>query len=215
MLSSRSAAAWVVVLIAAIGLPAIGPSSDDAGWQVLERARRDLGRSGALSAQFTQTYTPAGFSSGDSESGTLALRLPDCLRWDYDEPFPKSFLLCGTSAYSWNPGETSGRYQQIDPASEPGLDLLLLATDELKNRYRAELLERPDDETAVRLEPVVPEAVGLVEAILVLSAAEGRLGRLRYRDLDGNLTVFQLSGYEPLADSNRFEPPDELRWQED
>lgn len=200
---------------AALGalLPLSAWAADDRPWEVLERSRQELVESGALAASFTQVYTPAGFSAGDSESGSLALRLPDCLRWDYDEPFPKSFLLCEATAYSWNPGDASGRSQAIDPTREPGLDLLLLATEDLKQRYRARLLERPDGETAVHLEPLAPDEAGLVEAILVLSGPEGRLGRLRYEDLDGNVTEFLLSDYHRLDDRNRFVPPSEITWQ--
>ena len=81
-------------------------------WKVLQGVRQSLVDSGPTAAAFTQTYIPAGFSSGDSESGRLALALPDCLRWDYQDPYPKGFLLCGGVAHGF--GEGAVRLEGLD-----------------------------------------------------------------------------------------------------
>ena len=41
----------------------------------------------SLQASFTETYTGAGISR--TESGTLLLKKPGRMRWDYDQPRPK------------------------------------------------------------------------------------------------------------------------------
>ncbi|HZD33326.1 MAG TPA: outer membrane lipoprotein carrier protein LolA, partial [Candidatus Angelobacter sp.] len=43
-----------------------------------------------LQAQFAETYSGAGMKR--SESGTLELKKPGRMRWDYNEPRPKMFL---------------------------------------------------------------------------------------------------------------------------
>ena len=58
----------------------------------------------------------------------MALHLPDCLRWDYGEPYPKSFILCGNVIHYWNGGETEGHVEEIEAKREPGLDLLLVVS---------------------------------------------------------------------------------------
>ena len=50
-----------------------------------------------LEAQFTETYTGAGMSR--TESGTLLMKRPGRMRWDYDQPRPKLFLTDGSTAW--------------------------------------------------------------------------------------------------------------------
>src|SRR4030095_1478731 len=95
-------------------------------WAVLKNVRQSLVEAGPSGASFAQTFIASGFSSGDKESGRIALALPDCMRWDYLSPFPKSFLLCGGTVHAWNEGDQTGRRYRVDRKNEPGLDLLLL-----------------------------------------------------------------------------------------
>jgi outer membrane lipoprotein-sorting protein len=198
----------IAVLAGALGGPA-GAAEDP--WSHLERVRQRLVASGPVGADFVQDYLPAGFSSGERESGTMALALPDCLRWDYEIPYPKSFLLCGDTVYAWNPGEESGRRYQVDPAEEPGLDLLRLGVDGLKSRYEAEVVTAANGSVEVRLTPKASNGL-LTEASLVFDEDEERPIALSYTDREGNRTRFQFSGYRPLGRTGDFTPPEELRW---
>ena len=188
------------------------PAGKDA-WPRIESLRRALAESGAQAARFTQTYVPKGFSSGESESGTLYLALPDCLRWDYDEPYPKSFLLCGQDVYAWNRGEASGRRSRVDARQEAGLDLLLLSVDELRSRYSANAGSAPGE---ISLVPLKAPASAPAQASLVLDASGKRLSGLAYRDREGNLTRFALTDYRPRAAAEKdvFQPPGGISWQD-
>ncbi len=188
------------------------PASAD-GWDALRALRARL-ESQTQAADFVQEYVPAGFSSGDRETGRLTLALPGCLRWDYDEPFPKSYLLCAERVWTWNPGESSGRTFEIDAQEERGLDLLRLGVERLAERYTAELVGDPGA-TAIRLEPLGP-AAEISVATLTLSADGGGLAELSYRDVEGNTTRFEFSGQRPLAAAAAdLSPPGELTWIED
>lgn len=205
-----------LLLCVGLALPAVA-AGDDAPpdpWQTLDGLRRALVDAGPTGYDFVQTYVPAGFSSGESEGGTVALALPGCLRWDYAEPYAKSFLLCGDTAWAWNRGETSGRRQMVDREEEPGLDLLLLAVDELRQRYEARG-ERGDDGTLlVHLQPLEPLET-LSDATLRLAPDGERLLSLSYRDREGNATRFRLSDPRPLdGTGDRFEPPEDVVWQQ-
>src|SRR5688572_24784344 len=101
-----------LALLGALALPLAAAANDP--WEVLEGARRSLVEAGPTGASFNQTYVPAGFTSGERESGQLAFALPDCLRWDYLDPFPKSFLLCGGVAHQWNPEDGTGQRFEVD-----------------------------------------------------------------------------------------------------
>jgi len=181
-------------------------------WALLAGVRSSLAAAGPTAASFVQTYLPAGFSSGEKESGELALDLPDCMRWDYKDPFPKSFLVCGGVVHAWNEQDKTGRRYRVDRKNEPGLDLLLLGVPELKERYRAESVSSAG---AVEITLTAKEAKGdLTDATVAVDPAKKRVVRLAYHDREGNLTRFEITGYQPLARQGRFSPPAGIHWSE-
>jgi len=158
-----------------------------------------------LVAGFAQTFRPAGFAQGEKESGALYLALPDCLRWEYQVPEAKSFLICGPDLYAWIEGDPSGRHTVIEPRDEPGLDLLLLSIDELRRRYDISA-------TGDSLELRPREAQNAIRrARFDLVAGGSRLSALEYEDLEGNLTRFDLTAWKPLTDRTHFDPPP-IQW---
>jgi hypothetical protein len=180
---------------------------------VLKGVRQSLVEAGPTQAVFTQTYIPAGFTSGEKESGQIALALPDCLRWDYQDPYPKGFLLCGGVAHSWNSQDKTGRRYRVDRKNEPGLDLLLLGVDDLKNRYRATSAPAADGRVEVRLSPK-GKLEELTDAAFLVDTASDRVVAVSYHDREGNLTRFEITGYRNLPNQAQFSPPSGIRWEE-
>ena len=182
-------------------------------WGLLQGVRSSLADAGPTAATFVQTYIPAGFNSGEKESGSLALNLPDCMRWDYKDPFPKSFLVCGGNVNAWNEQDKTGRRYRVDRKNEPGLDLLLLGVGELKERYKAESAAADGGLFDVSLTP--KEKIGsLGDATLTVDPKQKRVVRIAYHDREGNLTRFEIAGYGPLARQGRFSPPAGIRWED-
>lgn len=190
-------------------------------WDVLAEVRDQLRDTSPLEASFTQTFVPGGFSTGDTESGALYVDLPRCLRFEYREPFPKDFLLCGDWVYTWNPGEPSGRRFLVNDSESEGIDLLRLEVDSLKTRYRAELGTDAAKRTVIRLIPKDGAAdirkasveIGRIEDS-AQSPGTGRLLALTYEDRSGNQTRFEIADYRKLATRTDFETP-ALDWLED
>lgn len=183
-------------------------------WQTLADLRTNLIEAGPTRAEFTQTYVPAGFSGGERESGAMSFDLPDCMRWDYTEPYAKTFLLCGDRAHYWNEEDRSGRRYDVDRQEEPGLDLLMLSVDTLRERYDATAEPQGDGRVRVTLEPLT-DVGSLAEATLTVAAGGDRLSQLSYRDREGNLTRFSLAEPTPLADPDDvFLAPGDVRWQD-
>jgi len=216
-----SAASFGLALVAG---PLTAAERSPSAWSLIESVRASLAADGRLQADFTQTYTPAGFSTGESENGRLSLALPDCLRWDYTGLEAKSFLLCGRDAYSWNAGDTEGRHQRVESRDEPGLDLLLLPLDHLRQRYDAAVTPGADGPT-IKLTPRADAGVSgtpskgaggrsPLGAQLELDTTGKRLRSLSYTDRDHNATRFAISGYRLLTDGSLFTPP-ALQWRED
>ena len=213
-------AALLLVLLAVLPAGAATPATpaapadpvknDDATWQSIETFRKNLAKRSPFTASFVQTYLPEGFSTGEKEAGRMFLHLPDCLRWDYGEPYPKSFILCGDVIHYWNGGETEGHVEQIEAKREPGLDLLLVGVDELKRRYSA-TSKKSAQGVAITLRPT-EKSEFVTEATLEVDAKLDRLLALRYVDPEGNRTEFLLSDYQAGVKTGTFNPPKGMKW---
>jgi outer membrane lipoprotein-sorting protein len=206
--------AMFVVVVVAAGVPAgrmvaaeATPSGD--AWVALTAARTELERA-AWSAEFVQTYVPAGFSSGERESGRVSLALPGALRWDYEMPYPKVFLVLADTAYTWNPGEVVGRRVVMEADERQHLALLRLDLAALAERYTA--AARTSDEGHIEVALTPKGEAEIRDAVLTLEPATHRLLALRYADLEGNATEFRLSGHRPGAEEGLFSPPAKMDW---
>lgn len=208
----------LVLVLAAMASPVRSPAQDevplsaDDPWSILERVRAELLSASPIEVTFVQTFVPNGFASGDEESGALYLDLPTCLRWQYGEPFPKDFLLCGDWVYTWNPDEASGRRFLIEDGEAEGMDLLRLEIEGLRQKYRATVKDA--NGTEVVLEPL-SDAAEIRQAAFVLGEDGFKITELSYEDQAGNRTAFSLSEYRPVSSVRPFEPPDNLEWIED
>lgn len=198
--------------LVALALASMPAGATDSPWQALDQLRATFARTGPQTARFTQTFLPAGFEDGETETGTLAISLPDCLRWDYGEPFPKTFLLCQDTVYYWNPGEVRGHRYPVQNEEAPGLDFFLLTTDNLRLRYNA-TAERIADGLHVHLAPIRPTD-DVVSLEVLLDVGGERVLRLAYEDAEGNNTRFELTDYRSGVQPGIFEPPAGIEWEE-
>lgn len=207
-----------------LGLATGGFAQDAEAWQRLAEVRSGLAAASPLATDFVQRYTPAGFSVADEESGVLAMRLAaagaegsaECVRWDYAEPFPKGFLLCDRVAWTWNPGEESGRRHVVASSDTFGLDLLRLSVDQLRASYSATLVASGDDRARIELVPTGAAAAAAIrDATLEIDVDERRLLALSYHDVEGNLTRFELGDYRAVDQPAAvFTPPEGVVWLE-
>lgn len=205
-------ASFLSVLISgSLAVPVAAQETVDP-WAVLAAARNALVAASPLEAEFLQTFTPAGFSTGDTEGGRLYLALPDCLRWDYRDPFPRSYLICDGIVHIWSPGDSEGRRLHVDRTEEPGLDLLLLSVEALQQRYRATLGPTGEGDFEVVLLPTGSGA-SFSEAAIVIEPSTSRPRVIRYVDQEGNASRFDLSSYAPDGDEGRFVAPP-ITWQD-
>lgn len=210
--TSQTPIPWFLLALALFA-PPVGAADEPEPWAVLEAARESLHR-GPQVAEFAQTYVPAGFSSGDTETGRLRFELPRCLEWDYEAPERKGFLLCGDSVWAWTEEDNAGRHYVIDPEEEPGLDLLLLDVEVLRERYRARVEDGGDGRWRILLVPHEAEGSSY-EAALTIETGTGRPVELAYVDGEGNSTRFDLSDYRPSDGAGPLAPPGGIEWVEE
>src|SRR3954469_5155163 len=108
----------------------VAPSVDKVSDE-LDRHYNDLR---SLRAQFTETYRGAGITR--SESGTLWLRRPGKMRWEYTAPREKLFVSDGKTAYFYVPGERQARKAPIEKLDDLRSPLrYLLGKTKLKKEF--------------------------------------------------------------------------------
>jgi outer membrane lipoprotein-sorting protein len=202
---------WLgVAVVMAPGLSVAEVAPD--AWAVLTRARAELERA-AWTADFVQTYLPAGFASGERESGQVSLALPGALRWDYEVPYPKVFLVLADTAYTWNPGEVVGRRVVMADDERQHLALLQLDLAALAGRYTAAARTTADGALEIALTPTGDAEIR--DAVLTFEPRDYRLLALRYADLEGNATEFLLSAHRVATADGLFSTPAGVDWLED
>ncbi|HKE31416.1 MAG TPA: outer membrane lipoprotein carrier protein LolA [Candidatus Angelobacter sp.] len=164
-------------------------------------------------ADFTETYKAPGISR--TESGTLWLKKPGRMRWEYHQPREKLFLTDSHTAFFYVPGENQARktpLKNLDDIRSP-LRYLLGKTKlekELEGLSLApDLSPIKSGDTVLR---GVPRAMKdrISEVILDISPTF-QIDRILIRELDGTTTDFVFSNTQenvPVQDSLfHFAPP--------
>ena len=190
------------LVAAAPQAPAIDP------WRALTELRLHLAASGALGAKFRQSYVPAGFATGDEETGRVALALPDWLDALLALPLPADFSQPWISVRM-----QQGERLHVEARDEAGLDLLLLPVEQLQERYRAVAKVAAGGAIDVELVPTDPGS-RIAQAQITFDLASQRPTALAYRDRDGNRSSFRFEAFESVGDATLFTPPSTLIWKE-
>ena len=159
-----------------------------------------------LEAQFNETYKGAGLTR--TESGTLLLKKPGRMRWDYDQPRPKLFVTDGGNAWFYVPGEQQARrtpVKQLEDYRSP-LRYLLGKT---KLEKELEGLSLASDVQPLNAGDVVLRGVpkGMQERVsqtLLEVTPEGLITRIVVEELDGSVTEFRF-----LQQKENVEIPDQ------
>jgi outer membrane lipoprotein carrier protein len=146
-----------------------------------------------LQADFVETYAGAGMSR--TESGTLLLKKPGQMRWDYAQPHPKLFVTDGHTAWFYVPGERQARrtsIKQLDDLRSP-LRYLLGKT---KLEKELDGLSLAPDQKPVNAGDIVLRGIpkGMrdrVEETLLEIAPDGLIVRIWVEELDGSQTEFR------------------------
>lgn len=189
--------------------PAISQETNDP-WTTLEGVRTSMFKAGPVAAMFSMTNVPDGSSRGESESGRVSIALPGCIRWDYQKPIRKSFLVCDGTAHYWNNEDRSGVRHRVDYDQEPAIYFFLVDIDFLKKHYSAS--GRPlagGIEISLTLKGEFDSS-----AVLFVDSESARITDVSYK-MNGSLTRWAIGKYETLGSRTLFSPPTNVRWQDE
>jgi outer membrane lipoprotein carrier protein len=166
-----------------------------------------------LQTDFIETYRGNGMER--SESGTLWLKKPGKMRWEYRSPKQKLFLSDGQNAWFYVPGDRQARktpVRKLDDLRSP-LSLLLGKTKlekELQGLSRApDLTPTTPGDTVLR---GVPKALAdRVNFVILEVTSENWIRRIVIEEIDGSSTEFVFQNPREnveIADQRfRFAPP--------
>jgi len=182
----------VVPFLAALALAA-GPAPDvHAIAQAVDERYNHLH---TLQAEFTETFRGAGTER--TESGTLWLKKPGKMRWEYRSPRGKLFLSDGKDAWFYVPGERQVRRTAVKKLDDLRSPLaFLLGKTKLEKELQG-LGLAPD------VAPLVPGDVVLrgvpksladrVSQVLLEITPEHWIGRILIEEVDGSITEYRFT----------------------
>jgi outer membrane lipoprotein carrier protein len=162
-----------------------------------------------FSAQFEQTYRGPGIVQ--VESGTLWMKKPGLMRWEYRVPETKLFISNGRDTYLYAPADRQVMVQSLGASEKLSTPLeFLLGEGNLAQSFTAswevQSYSRLEQTYLLRLVPKVTEQ-SYAYLVLEVGQKDYDLRRIVIREASGNTSEFLLSDMmlNPKVDSKRFE----------
>jgi len=189
--TKKSIALKIAVLILMVSAANAGAVPD---LQALAKAVDErYNRLRSLQAEFTEIYRGAGVDR--TESGTLWLKKPGKMRWEYRSPRDKLFLSDGKDAWFYLPGDKQARKMAVRKLEDLRSPLGFLLG---KTRLEKELqgLGFAPDETPLTKGDVVLRGVpktmaDRVNQVLLEITPDHRISRIQIEEADGSTTEYR------------------------
>jgi outer membrane lipoprotein carrier protein len=167
----------------------------------------------SLQAEFTEIYQGSGIER--TESGTLWLKKPGKMRWEYRSPEEKLFVGDGTNAWLYLPTEKQVRKSNMRKLEDLRSPLaFLLGKTKLEKElsglaFAPEIHAWKDGDSVIRGVPRGME--DRVREVLLEVTPEYQIARILIHGVDDSITEYRLSDQHEdvaLADSRfHFSPP--------
>jgi len=154
----------------------------------------------SFQAQYAEHYTGMGIDR--TETGTLLLKKPGRMRWSYDSPAGKLFVLDGKFAYFYTPGDAQAQRipaKQLDDLRSPLR--FLLGHTELEKELPG--LTIAPDGSNFTLTGVPKGMEQRIHALSLTVNTDGVIQRIRLEETDGAVTEFTFNGIHenvPVSD---------------
>jgi outer membrane lipoprotein carrier protein len=214
--------AALFLVLAAMAIPPLCAMDAKAAVRALESRYH---HATSLKAAFFERYSD-GKGGGSAESGTVYFSRPGRMRWEYESPEEKLFIVDGTNVWFYVPADRTASRAKIKDSSDWRTPLALLTgkTDFSRLCRTIELVDaatdnKPGDrplgaeDTMLRCVPrnESADADGEVSEVLIESDPEAQLVRLLVRQPGSLETEFRFANWEenlaiPEAKFH-FEPP--------
>jgi outer membrane lipoprotein carrier protein len=162
----------------------------------------------SLRAHYVEHYSGMGMDR--TEAGTLLLKKPGRMRWNYAAPVGKVFVLDGKFGWFYTPGDaqvTRVPAKQLDDLRSPLR--FLLGHTQLKKELDG--LAIAADSSGFQITGVPKGMAERVKLLTLRVTAAGAIQKMRLEEVDGAVTEFTFSDVQenvPVTDADFvFRPP--------
>lgn len=203
-----SASIISLLVLTALTLSSFGDSVHD----VARRVDARYNHLTTLRANFEESYNGAGITR--NESGQLWLQKPGKMRWQYEQPAPKLFVVDGKTAYFYVPSERQARKmpaKKLDDFRSPIRYLLGKTKLEREFNSLAVSTDMPKETGNVVLQGIPKGREDRVQRVVLEITPANQIARIRIEEIDGSITEFLFRNIQenvPVkAELFRFTPP--------
>jgi outer membrane lipoprotein carrier protein len=176
-----------LLLLAGAPSPAGRAPVPDAG-ALAAKVQAFYERTKDLEARFTQTYTYSGFGRRQVSSGTLRVKKPGMMRWDYEKPAAKTIAVKGSRLVQYEPDENQAYVdERFDASAMSAAVTFLLGKGDLAREFDLAL----DGSGALLLRP--KEQDPRVESIALTVGDQGEVTATRVVDGSGNVNEIRFT----------------------
>lgn len=173
----------------------LGQNQPDHLIQLTDKVDQHYDHLKTMRAHFVEDYHGAGMSR--TESGTLWLKKPGKMRWDYDQPRKKLFLSDGKIASFYVPGEQQACKEPVNRLDDIRSPLRFLLG---KTKLRKEFNElgiapniKPEKAGDIVLRGSPKGMEDRVPLVILEVTPEGQIDRIQIEETDGAVTDFHFS----------------------
>jgi chaperone LolA len=163
--------------------------------EVVDRLERTYAAAGDLTARFRQTSTIAAAAQVQQASGSLAVKRPGKMRWEYAEPEPRLFVTDGNTFWVYSPDDKQVLVQETKGALGATPLAFLMGAGDLRKDFQIREVAHAagaGKTTLLDLRPVKPSAT-LARLVLEVDLASSLIVQATVFDAVGNTIVLALS----------------------
>lgn len=189
--------ACFLLALAGAGAPSLAQAPPTSARELARRVDAHYNALSSLKADFSESY--AGLGIRRVESGTLLLRKPGRMKWEYSSPPGKVFVLDGKYAWSYSPGDPQVQRlpaKEIDDLRSP-LRFLLGHTELEKEVSGLSLSPAANGEFTLSGEPKGQE--NRIRRLTLTVTAAGVITGIEIQETDGATTQFTFTSQQPGA----------------
>jgi outer membrane lipoprotein carrier protein len=177
----------LTVLILLLTAPSFSVARADSIDEITAKVQKAYASLKDYQAGFIQEIS--GGSGPKGGSGTIYIKVPDKMRWDYIEPTSKQLISDGNTMWMYLPEEKQVYVQPLDTTASAKIPLLMLTGKiDFKKEYNASLLDDQGETHRIQLKPK-KSGTGFDNAILLIEKSSMRIVRFEMTDLYGNKTT--------------------------
>lgn len=166
---------------------AAAPAAD--AHSLAARVQAAYERTRDMEARFVQTYSYAAFGRSQVSRGTLEVKKPGKMRWEYEEPAKKTVVVNGSRLVQYEP-EANQAYvdEHFDATAMSAAVAFLLGKGSLEKEFEPSLGEEGELVLTPR------RADGRVARIALRVDADGGVAATRVVDVSGNVNEVRFEG---------------------